>query len=238
FERTSERFLTVVKVGIRELKDPGLELSKAWLPVATQVLTSELAKALGLEGKTGVRVTEVYLNAKVDLKVGDIITEVDDVPIPASQPEDVEVLNTMIRQYPIGSKVELTVLRDKKEIKVVAELPASPRLPREMKKYQDINFDFTVRDIAFLDRVEEGWPETQEGVLVEAVSEGGWAALGKLLIGDLICAVDNHEVKNVQEFQQIMENVAKEKRKSVVFHVKRGIQETFIELRSSWPHTQ
>ncbi|MCL6519469.1 MAG: PDZ domain-containing protein [Armatimonadetes bacterium] len=234
FERSSEKFLTVVKVGIRELKDPGLELSKAWLPVSTQVLTRDLAKVLGIEGKMGVRVTKVYPNAKIDLRVGDIITKVDGELVPASQPEDEEVLSTMIRQYPIGSKVELTVLHNNEEIKVPVELPASPKLPREMKKYQDINFDFIVRDIAFLDRVEEGWPENQEGVIVESVSEGGWAALGNLLIGDLICTVDNQQVKNVQEFQKIMARIANEKRKMVVFQIKRGIQEMFIEIRPTW----
>jgi len=31
-----------VKVGIKEIEDPGLEAQKAWLPVASQAITREL----------------------------------------------------------------------------------------------------------------------------------------------------------------------------------------------------
>jgi len=234
FERRSERLMTVVKVGIRELKDPGREVSKAWLPVGTQVLTQDLAKALGLEGKTGVRVTRLYPNFNTGLQVGDIIVALDGTEIPASQPEDIEVLPAMIRQYPIGGKPELTVIRDGKEMKLSVELAASPRPPREMKRYQDVNFDFTVRDVAFQDRIDHGWAETEQGVLVDSISEGGWASLGNLMTGDLIRMVDGQAITGVAEFQKIMESVTKRKQKSIVFAVKRGIQELFVELRPTW----
>ena len=83
----------------------------------------------------------------------------------------------MIRQYKIGSTVELSVLRGKTPQKMKVTLETSPRLPREMKKYEDPNFEFRVRDIAAADRLEEGLPRDQRGVLVDAVREGGWAAL-------------------------------------------------------------
>ena len=60
FTRRAERFLTVVKVGIRDQDDPGLEARKAWLPVAVQVITREMAEQLGTNGVTGVRLTQVY----------------------------------------------------------------------------------------------------------------------------------------------------------------------------------
>src|SRR5262245_9545413 len=46
FEREAQRFLTVVRVGIEELRDPGLEVSKAWLPIETHVISREIAKQL------------------------------------------------------------------------------------------------------------------------------------------------------------------------------------------------
>ncbi|HEY3297930.1 MAG TPA: trypsin-like peptidase domain-containing protein, partial [Armatimonadota bacterium] len=160
FERGDKQFLTVVNVGVKELKDPGLEIAKAWLPVNTQVLTADIAKALGLEDRTGVRIIQVYKNSaaeKAGLKVGDIITALDGMEVNATQPEDTEVFPAMIRQYKIGSKVEISVVRDGKDMTVAAELPQSPKLAREMRKYQNDDFDFTVRDIAFMDRVNEKW---------------------------------------------------------------------------------
>jgi len=238
FERDVDRYLTVVKVGIQEMKDPGLEVRKAWLPAGVQVLTRDIAKALGLEGRTGVRVTQVYPNSaieKADLKVGDIIVALDGMPIPASQPEDIELLPAMIRQYRIGSTAELTVLRDGQEHKTHIELPQVPKLPREMKKYRDNNFDFTVRDVAFLDRIEEQWPQDQDGVLVESAAEGGWASLGRLSIGDLIVSVDGQAVQDVASFKKVMEGIADRKPKTTVLQVKRGIYDVYIELVASWP---
>src|SRR5262249_53294524 len=60
FERRKQRLLTVIKLGERETPDRSADASKAWLPVETQVLTKELAEALGLKGKKGVRITQVF----------------------------------------------------------------------------------------------------------------------------------------------------------------------------------
>jgi serine protease Do len=238
FERKKEQHLTVVEVGIEELEDPGLEVRKAWLPVATQVLTRDIAKELNIGKRSGVRVTQVYPKSSAEragVRVGDLIVGLDGKTIPASEPEDFEVLPTMIRQYKIGSKVELTILRGKKEFNLTVELGESPKLPREMRKYRDDNFEFTVRDVTFLDRVQEDWEEDQGGALLEVVGEGGWAALAHLAVGDLILAVDGEPIPDVASFEDIMEKIAHKKPKSVVFQVRRGIHNLYLELEPSWP---
>ena len=101
--------LTVVEVGRAGLEDPGLETRKAWVPVSVQVLTPQLAEKLGLAGRTGVRVTRVLGGsaAAAGLRVGDIITKIDDDAVEASQPSDEDLFATMVRQYKIGSTVKL-----------------------------------------------------------------------------------------------------------------------------------
>ncbi|MFB3895190.1 MAG: PDZ domain-containing protein [bacterium] len=237
FDRKAERYLTVVKVGIKQLEDPGLEVKKAWVPIATQVLTKDLAKGLGLEGKTGVRITQVYPDTvaeKAGLKVGDIILALDGDKIAASQPEDFEVFPTMVRQYKIGATAELTVLRDNEELKIPIVLPASPKLAREMKKYRNDTFDFTVRDIGFLDKAKEKWQEEQRGVLVESVGEGGWAALSHLAVDDLVLSVNGQKIAELADMEKIMKQVETEKPNSVVLQVMRGIHKLYIELKPSW----
>ncbi|HEY3378699.1 MAG TPA: trypsin-like peptidase domain-containing protein, partial [Armatimonadota bacterium] len=56
FERDDERYLTVVKIGTPDAGYPSREIRKAWLPVSQQVLTGDLAAALGLGEQTGVRI--------------------------------------------------------------------------------------------------------------------------------------------------------------------------------------
>jgi serine protease Do len=236
FERGRQRLLTVVEVGRPGLEDPGLETRKAWIPVSVQVLTQQLAEKLGLAGRSGVRVTRVMgaSASAAGLKVGDIITKIDEDPVEASQPSDDDLFATMVRQYKIGSTVKLTVVRGTSEQQVPVKLDQSPRLPREMKKYEDPNFEFRVRDITSADQAEKSWTEGQSGVLVEAVREGGWAALGHLADGDLLMAVDGTPVATVEAVQKIMERIAERKPDAVVLRVRRGIRTLFVELQSAW----
>lgn len=237
-DRQKDKYLTVVKVGIRKTEDPGLEVQKAWLPIASQVITKDLAEALGVQGKTGVRVTRIFPESeaeKAGLAVGDLIIALDDQEIPASQPEDTQVLPVMIRQYKIGSTAELSVLRGKEQKKISVTLPPSPKLAREMKSYRDLNFEFTARDVTFHDRTKQNWDGEAAGVYVEAVSEGGWAALGRLAVGDLIQSIDGTPVADVESLEAMMQAIAEKKPKTVVLQVKRGIYQMFVELQPSWP---
>jgi serine protease Do len=237
FDRGRQRMLTVVEIGRAGLEDPGLETRKAWVPVSLQVLTPPLAERLGLSGRTGVRVTRVHGGsaATAGLRVGDIVTSIDDDKVEASQPSDEDLFATMIRQYKIGSTVQLTVLRDGKEQQVAVRLDASPRLPREMKKYEDPNFEFRVRDITTADQSQKSWAEDQKGVLVEAVREGGWAALGHLADGDLLLEIDGDPASDVETVQKKMESIAEKKPEAIVLKVRRGIRTLFVELQSGWP---
>ncbi len=236
FERSGERLLTVVDLGRPGLEDPGLEARKAWVPISVQVLTRELAERLGLNGKTGVRITRVYGGSAeaAGLKVGDVITALDGNQLEASQPSDAELFATLIRQYKIGSTAALTVVRDGKPITVPVTLDTSPRLPREMKKYEDTNFEFRVRDIAAADRVSARLPTDQTGVLVDAVREGGWAALGHLADGDMLLTIDGEPVPDVEAVQRKMARIAEAKPRTLVLKVRRGIRTFFVELETGW----
>jgi serine protease Do len=235
FERKGERLLTVVEVGRALLEDPGLEARKAWIPVSVQVLTSDLAEKVGAPDKGGVRVTRVLSEgAASGLKVGDLITAIDDTPVEALQPSDADLFATMIRQYKIGSTVQLSIRRDGHDQKLPVKLLASPRLAREMLKYEDRDFEFRVRDLAPADRTLSDLPDSKQGVLVEAVREGGWAALSHLADGDIILAIDGDPVADVAAVQRTMERIARDKPSSVVMKVRRGIRTFFVELQTGW----
>jgi serine protease Do len=237
FERESMRYLTVVKVGVQELRDPGLEVSKAWLPIETHVISRDIARQLGKPDLKGFYVTKVYPKStaeKAGLRSGDFIVAVDGEKLVASGPEHEEEFAALMRQYDIGASVSLSVLRDGEPIKITAELARSPKLRREMKKYRNDDFEFTVRDIAFFDQAEERWPADQKGVLVEEVKSGSWAELGSLYTGDLIVEVDGHAILNIEDLKARMEEVAKEKKEFVRMKVVRGIHTAYLEIEPSW----
>jgi serine protease Do len=236
-DRKAEQYLTVVKVGKKPLPEPAGEASKAWLGINSQVLTREMAEALQLKDTTGVRVTQVLPGTSAEsagLRVGDLIVGLDGKKIPAFRPEHFDVFPAMVRQYDFGVQVELTILRDGKEQKLTVALDASPKMPREMKTYRDDSFEFMVRDVADEDRVRQQLPKGEQGVLVESVSEGGWAALAHLAVGDFVLKLDREPVPNVAAFAERMKQVAAEKPESVVLYLRRGIHTIYVELQPKW----
>lgn len=237
FERKAARYLAVVRVGLEELKDPGLEVTKAWLPVETQVISREVARQLGQPALKGFYITRVYPGttaAKAGLKPGDFITAVDGGKLSASDSEYEDELSSLIRQYDIGKTAELTVLRDKTELKIPVELARSPHLQREMKKYRNDDFEFTARDVSFFDAVEQQWAGDQQGALVENVKGGSWAELGSLMEGDLILEVDGRTVDKLDALRRELERVAASKEKVVVIKVLRGIHTAYLEIEPNW----
>ena len=237
FERKAERYLVVIKVGIQDLKDPGLEVSKAWLPVEAHVISREISEQLGQPNLKGFYLTRVYPDSsaeKAGLKPGDFIVAVDGEKLTASGPEYEDELSTLIRQYAIGKKVELTVRRDQAEIKITVELARSPRLEREMKKYRNDDFEFTARDVCFFDAADEQWSRDQHGALVEEVKAGSWAELASLYTGDLILEVDGAPVNNVDALRRKLERIAGAKKSVVVMKVLRGIHTAYLEIEPNW----
>ena len=237
FDRESRRYLTVVKIGLQDLRDPGLEVTKAWLPVETHVISRDIARQLRQPELKGFYVTQVYPDTtaeKAGLKPGDFITAVDGEKLTASGPEHEEEFGALIRQFEIGATVRLTLLRDNGPMQIPVELVRSPKLKREMKKYRNEDFEFTTRNVAFFDVAEEQWKPGQRGALVEEVRPGSWAELGSLSSDDLIVEVEGKPVSDVDALKSVMEQIARDKKSSVVMKVVRGIHTAFLELEPAW----
>ncbi|MCX7885922.1 MAG: PDZ domain-containing protein [Verrucomicrobiae bacterium] len=237
FDRQRDQAITVVKIGIKELEEPGIEARKASLAASVQAITREMAEQLGHRGITGVRVTQVYPNSPAEaagLRVGDLIVSVDGEPVPVSQPGDEEIFTQMIRQYRIGARAEFGILRGKEKLTLPVTLAAAPKPEREMRRYHDPNFEFTARDLTYYDRLALRWPEGQHGVMVTEVANGSWAAVGELRSGDIIVAVANEPVVDVAALEKIMKRLAQQKPRHVVVRIQRGIHSRFLELEPDW----
>ncbi|MFP6615133.1 MAG: PDZ domain-containing protein, partial [Candidatus Hydrogenedentota bacterium] len=237
FDRRTQTFVTVADVGIRELNDPGLEVKKAWLPIETQVLTRDIAEALNTPDRKGFRVIQVHSEStaeKAGLLEGDIIYRVDDEPLTATEPEHYEELPVLIRNYRVGSTVTLDIDRAGEELALDVELIRAPKLPREMKKYRDDNFEFTVRNTSFTDDASGQWEPDEVGVLVDEVKQGGWAAIGMLYNNDMIQEVNGTVIDNVDKLRTVMNAVEDDQTDAVLIKVLRGIYTVYIELEPQW----
>jgi len=235
FERGAEKLLTVVEVGIRPPQEPAQEARRGWLPVSTQVLSPKLASALGYKGRKGARVTQILPDGDASgLRIGDVVTRVDDALVEASEPQDADVFDALLRAYKPGSKAVLAVLRDGKPIELTVTLKEAPRLENELRVYEDVSLEFRARDISYLDRVKRRWPKETSGALVSQVDAGGWASVGGLHNDDLVLAVDGKTVRDVKELEQQLRPMKEKKPGEVVFFVRRGVQTLFVEVQPTW----
>ncbi len=237
FERKNEQWLTLVKVGIRDLPDRSPDASKAWLPASFQVLTADLAEALGLQHRTGVRLTDVFEGssaAQAGLKVGDIIAAIDGDPVLASKPEDADVLPAMIRQRNVGQTVKLALIRDGKDIELPVKLDRSPKATREMKHHREIELGFTARDLSDEDRRTMKIEEQITGPIIAEVESGSLAAVADLRVSDVVIALNGKPTPDVAALKKLMADVHTGKPPRIVFFVKRGIITVFVEAETPW----
>lgn len=111
--------------------------SRAFLGV-----TTEKPEKDGVEGAEIHEISKGSAAAKVGLKVGDIITRVDEITI-----DGPESLSAAIRKYKPESKVTLTLKREGKEQKMTVILGKAPMVTaRNMYKVPDMqnfNFDYS-----------------------------------------------------------------------------------------------
>ena len=237
YEHDGRNYLTVVKIGPeQEVDKPGLA-KKAWIGIDTQVISTDLAAALGIAGSKGVRVTQVHPGTsaeKVGLKMGDLLLKLDGAVIPTSRPEESDVFPSLIRQYKIGSEVVLSVRRGAEDLEIKLALDASPEGTSELDSYECKTLEFNSRDLGQVDRVSEKLAADFKGVLITAVTPAGWAALGGLFPGDILISLDGKPVDSVATLKPILAELEKNQRSSIVLFVRRGITTRYIELEPSW----
>lgn len=239
FERDREQLATVVKVGTP--KDPVRPrlAEKAWMGATTQVITDDLATALGIPGKKGVRVTALAPDSpaeKSGLKEGDLLLKLDGKVINARRPEDAEVLPELILAYPADATIELEGVREGQPRKWTVTLAPRPIDDSELTEHKDELFEFTARQLSTSqrDRAKEQQDEDPAGVSVLKVEPSGWAALGGLAPEDIILTIGGDEVNDIAALKAKLNSLRETKPRSVVFGIRRGPRTYFLEIEPRW----
>lgn len=237
YEHDGRSYLNVVKIGPEpEADKPGL-VKKAWIGIDTQVISTDLALALGIPGSKGVRITKVHPGSsaeKAGLKTGDLLLKLDGTVIPTSRPEESDVFPSLIRQYRIGTEATLSVRRGKEDLAIKVPLDARPEGTSEVASYDCETLEFNSRDLGQADRVSEKLPDDFKGVLITNVTPAGWAVLGGLSAGDILVSLDGKMVDSIETLKPILADLEKNKRSPIVLFVRRGISTRYIELEPSW----
>jgi serine protease Do len=237
FIRDAEEMITVARVGPPSESDRARTPARPWLGVQTQVLSREIAEALGMAGRKGVRVTHVVPEspaADAGLRVGDLLLKLDGRVIPAGSPTDTDVFESLIRPYPIGTEIAFDGLRGSEPLAVKVTLVESPAATGDLDSYKDEAFELTIRDLPLTERIAEQLPVDSPGVRVSAVQPNGWAALAGIGPGDVIVSIDGQVVKTVADAEKLLKACRETRPGQVVFFVRRGVNTVFAEVEPRW----
>jgi serine protease Do len=206
---------------------------KAWLGVSSQPLTTKLSARLGIAAEGGARITRIYPATKAEaagLQIGDVILAIDGTVVPARRQEDTDVLARQIRQYRAGTNTVFSIWRDgaKKDVPVVLEEQPVP--PAEMPWWQDLQLEFSAREIAFDDRVRLQIATDAKGAIVESAIPAGWAALAGLRADDVIEMAGGAPITNLEDLKRAREESVRGGKAWWVLLVRRRGQTLFVEI--------
>jgi len=237
FARGGAEMVSVVRIGPEV--DPAVapRAARPWAGFASQVLTAELAKALGLKGKAGIRVTQVVAGSTAEqagLKVGDLWFKLDGKVIPARRPEDAEVFGALLRDYPVGAEVELEGQRDGQPLKLTLKLAERPAPAAELPTLKETRFGFSAREQGFDDKAARKDDDVPAGLLIAKVERSGWADLAGLRSGDLLLSVNGQPVPDLAALRARLAALAQAKPRHVVLQVRRSISGAFLEFEPDW----
>lgn len=237
FERGTEEMVTVVRVGPEVEEEKPQRPAKGWFGASTQVLTHDIAEALGLDGRKGVRVTQVLPGSPAEkggVKAGDVLLKLDGQVIAANTPSDQELFGNLIRQYKPGTDAEFEGMRGAEPLKFTVTLGTTPKSAADLAEFKDELFEFSARDMTLNDRVGDRMKAEQGGVKISNVKPAGWAALAGLGAGDVLLAMDSKPLDSVADLKSVMKSVYERKPARVKAFIKRGIYTGYLEFEPKW----
>ncbi|MFH1686460.1 MAG: PDZ domain-containing protein [bacterium] len=218
------------------------EIDRGWLGIRLQALTEDMAEYWGLEIDGGIIVNEVMKNSPSEaagLQVGDIIYELNGLAIDVSREESLPIFQRSIADLGPHAAVEMAVLRPGAfgldTIRTVATLAEAPIAAGDSPEYKCESLEFTIRNLVLDDYMFFNQdPDTFQGVFVSALEPGGLAEIGGLQYGDVIQRIEAAEVIDVAEAEQMLDSLALDKPREIVFFVWRGSRTLFVNVKTDW----
>jgi len=191
------------------------QVKRGELGILGAELNSELAKAMKVDAQRGAFVSQVLPNsaaAKAGVKAGDVVVSMNGKPL-----SSFAALRAEVGSLPIGTKLQLGLLRDGKPVSVTVELQQSTQ-----DKVQSATI-YTGIEGADLSN-DSG---SDKGVRVDSVKPNSAAARIGLKKGDVILGVNQQRVANLGELRKILDT----KPSVLALNVKRGDSSIYLLMQ-------
>jgi serine protease Do len=199
--------INLAKDIIVALKDEG-EVTRGWLGVAIQDLSSDMAEYYAIEEKEGVFVADVFAGDPADaagIQRKDIILELNGEKIKTTRQ-----LTAMIAKIPVGESARLKILRDGKEKTVqvvIGKRPEERLAARGQPEEQAEAFGIGVSNLTPEITQRFDTDETS-GVIVTRVESGSKGDNADIRVGDIIKEINRQPIKDLSDYQATLNKVA------------------------------
>ncbi|MCK1594780.1 Do family serine endopeptidase [Bradyrhizobium sp. 164] len=222
-----------VKSVVAQLKDKG-SVSRGWIGVQIQPVTSDIADSLGMKKAEGALVAEPQANgpaAKAGIESGDVITAVNGEPV-----KDARELARTIGGMAPGASVKLNVLHKGQDKVVNLTLG---QLPNTVEAKADTDNDSGKGASRGTDVPKLGMTVApansvagagKEGVVVTEVDPKSAAAERGFKEGDVILEVGGKSVSTAAEVRDAINTARTDNKNSVLMRVKSGGQSRFVAV--------
>jgi serine protease Do len=180
-------------------------VERAWLGVGIEDVTADLARALGLASPEGVVVTRVFPGSPAEeagFRRYDVVVGVE-----GRRVKDANALRNRVAHTPVGSTVEIEVLRDgnRRTLRAkLAELPtdkAAPPSPTPGREEREDDGRLGVTLTPMTTELARRYRyEDADGLLVVRVKSGGPAAAAGISPGEVILQVNRRSVGTLEDF--------------------------------------
>lgn len=206
------------------------EVTRGYLGIVIQEITSDLAKSFNIEKGHGIIVSQVSEDSpakKAGLREGDVI-----IKFRGKKVKDVGHFRNRVALISPGSREELIILRNGKQKRLnitIGKLSEENKLataePSQSTEEIGLSVQTLTPQLAKQFNAKPG-----EGVLVTGVQPGSIAAMGGIEASMIILQVNQKPVKNVAEFKRAFKESSQQKH--VLLLVRKGNVQQFFAL--SW----
>jgi serine protease Do len=218
-----------VKSVVAQLRDKGT-VTRGWIGVQIQPVTSEIAESLGLKNAQGALVAEPQSDSpasKAGIQAGDVITAVNGTPV-----KDAKDLARVIGSMSPGNTARLAVLQKGQEKTINVTLGELPREARATPEGRGSGNGTNVPRLGLtLAPANEVAGSGNDGVVVTEVDPNGVAAEHGLKEGDVILEVAGKKVSAPGDVRTAVANAQKDGKRTVLMRVKSGDNSKFVALR-------
>jgi serine protease Do len=211
---------------------------RGWLGVSIQEVTSDLADEFGVKDLKGALVSGVMKKSpaeKAGIKQGDVVLQYNGKIV-----EDTGHLRNMVSQTPIGTRVKVRLLREKKEVEVevvIAELPkkiaeASSRDEESEENNGGENSALTglvVRELTPDLARRFGFDEKEKGVVAVRVDSGSRAFEAGIRPGDIILQINQKNIATLEDYRKTAPTIKKKERTLLL--LRRKGQDLFVTIK-------